>query len=109
MKFIVEAPESLNLMLSKLNLCPRLGLLVQMWPWISCSNGTQRAISQSGGSGAILPEHRHLLPRVWRMAGRLVSSRIRAELSRGKPSFILLGITSFPWSGFWLSHQNGMQ
>lgn len=32
MKFIIEAPEALNLMLNKLNLCLGLGLLAQMWP-----------------------------------------------------------------------------
>lgn len=35
MKFIIEAPEALNLMLNKLNLCLGLGLLAQMWPWIA--------------------------------------------------------------------------
>lgn len=46
MKFIMEAPEALNLMLNKLNLCPGLGLLAQMWPWISCSSRMWWAISQ---------------------------------------------------------------
>lgn len=46
MKFIIEAPEALNLTLNKLNLCPGLGLLAQTWPGISCSSRTRRAISQ---------------------------------------------------------------
>lgn len=86
MKFIIEAPEALNLMLNKLNLCLGLGLLAQMWPWIANTGLSE----PKGGVGAAVPDQ--------------IPAACSEELAFGYPGIYYGYLKCLPWYLLWAAH-----